>query len=115
MAVLKRISGRISEKSPRFAESLRQSEVKSINLEENRKRQVNCNLSKIKRYFSAIEYLITEGEVKPEMIMNHLNDDKNIINLGYHLSTVAEFLKEWPKHSSFASLYQLNKEKIMEQ
>lgn len=41
--------------------------------------------------------------------MCHLNDDRNTINCGFVLATVRQVLQEWPKHSQFPSLYQLNR------
>lgn len=76
LALPKRKSGRMSDRSPR---SLRNSEAGSA---EVKRRVVKCNLKKAKKYFSAIEYLMTDSELKPEMIGGHLNEDKNVVNLG---------------------------------
>jgi hypothetical protein len=67
-------------------------------------------LSKAKKYFSAVEYLITEAEVGVDMIMCHLNDDRNTINCGLVLDAVATLLREWPKYAHFPALYELNRE-----
>ena len=57
-----------------------------MELESGQKRpSIGCNLSKAKKYFSAVEYLITESQVGVEMIMCHLNDDRNTINCGLAL------------------------------
>ena len=57
-----------------------------MELESGQKRpSIECNLSKAKKYFSAVEYLITESQVGVEMIMCHLNDDRNTINCGLAL------------------------------
>jgi hypothetical protein len=53
-------SSRGDGKSPRYSErSPRGSDVRSISAETERKKKVNCNLSKSKKYFSIIELIIS--------------------------------------------------------
>ena len=53
-------SSRGDGKSPRYSErSPRGSDVRSISAETERKKKVNCNLSKSKKYFSVIELIIS--------------------------------------------------------
>jgi 3-methyladenine DNA glycosylase/8-oxoguanine DNA glycosylase len=70
-------------------------------------------VKRVKKYFSTVEYLISDGELRLEVIVYHLNDNRNVITAGFRLEAIKELFKEWGRWGSYAQLYALNRDKVL--
>lgn len=107
---LQRNSSRVFDKSSRHSVG---SYDKREGTNTNRRNELKFNLERVKKYFSAVEYLMTDNEVNVEMITYHLGDNQNVIDIGFKTKVLEEVIIGWPKYNTFSSLYNLNKERIM--
>ena len=95
--------------------SARLSAASRDNLEDSfSKSEARFNVDRAKKYFSAVEYLTATSEVSIQMIIYHLGEDRNSIEGGLKAEVIQEVITQWPRHNSYARIYKLNKERIME-